>query len=381
MLNLSWTHTSRSEGDYPWMKWLAIGVLLLSLAEWSRHFTINGAEFSAIWPPAGIFLGAVLALGSRAFIVLLPVMLLWSLIAQDMPWQMSLMGTLGLGVGTWIAATLIARSKKEPDPLNRLNYLPNLYVKGALIGSGISAFIGAVGYTWSMAGASEFDVQDIWLVYWLFEGLGVILFAPLFLMLFRDPRSFGREILADFKLPRIQVWLFLTVIALVLSVVMSRFGDDRYAPIFAFSLFPLICWFAVEGRASNLHLLIPTFAGIFVYFSIYNFGGLPPVEDFMDLLRVLLQVGILSVMAQLVGAINRQRTSLLNRFRDQAQQDFLTGLANDRGMNGALQHAIQQGQKSGTPWLMYIQLPDIQVIKELLGLEGPHALKQLSRLN
>ncbi|CUS47697.1 MAG: EAL domain protein [Idiomarinaceae bacterium HL-53] len=351
-------------------KYVVLGVLLIVLAQASRWFTINGNELSAIWPPAGIFLGAVLALGYRALWVLVPSMLVWSLWAQDLPWFMSVTGTLGLALGSSLASFLIQRTKKTTDPLQRLNYLPNLYLKGAVIGAGVSSFIGAIGYGISMPDSAAFRVQDIWLVYWLFEALGVILFAPIYSMLFREPRWYVSEFFADLKSKPVAIWLVLTASAIYASIHFGSIGDARYAPVFAFALFPLICWYAVEGRASNLHFWIPLFAAIFVYFSIYNIGGLPPVNDFTDLLRVLLQVGILSVMAQLVGSINRQRNKLLQRFQDQAQQDFLTGLANDRGLHHGLTSVLQKPPSAATPWLMFIQVPDIQVIKELLGLDG-----------
>ncbi|WP_198683910.1 sensor domain-containing phosphodiesterase [Aliidiomarina celeris] len=361
----------RTEPQPRYFTWAALGLFTLLLAEWSRWFGIQGSETSAIWPPAGIFLGASLALGLRALWVLAPVMLLWSIGFQGMPLSMAIGGVLGLSIGTAVAHFLIVRSRKTIEPQHRLNHLPNLYFKGAVLGSGISALIGALTWRLTNPNVAEFNVQDIWLVYWLFEALGVILFAPLYLNLFRAPRIFIFEFIADLKTRRIQVWLALVVTALVMSVVLDSVGDGRYAPIFAFALFPLICWYAVEGRTSSLNLLIPIFAGIFVYFSLYNIAGLPTVNNFTDLLRILMQVGILAVMAQLVGAINRQRNDLLQRFRDLSEQDFLTGLANDRGIDTALRHAIDKEAESGkTQWLIFIQLPDIQAIKDLLGLEG-----------
>jgi len=120
-------YSSRS----PWApehltKYLLLGALLIVLSQTSRWFTINDSELSAIWPPAGIFLGAMLAMGFRALWVLVPAMLFWSLWAQDLPYLMSFTGTLGLTVGSSIATYLIQRTKKTTDPLQRLNYLPNL---------------------------------------------------------------------------------------------------------------------------------------------------------------------------------------------------------------------------------------------------------------
>ncbi len=356
------------------VKWVALPILLIIMAEWSRSFSINDTQMSAIWPPAGIFLGACLALGYRALWVLVPALLFWSLFDQNIPASLAFAGAASLTIGTSLATWLIRRNKKAIGPLQRLNHLPNLYLKGAIIGAGVSSLIGATAYTLTVPESADFYIHDLWLLYWLFEALGIILFAPLFTLLFSTPRYALGEILADFKERRIQLWLVLSIAAVVISIIFSQWGDPRYAPIFAFALFPLICWYSIVAKPTSLHLWIPVFASVFVYFSIYNIGGLPPVNDFEDLLRVLLQVGILSIMAQLLGSINRHRQHLLKRFKNQAKEDLLTGLANDRGMHQEIHQCINE-QKSHVaeqrvPWLAYIKLPYLTVVNELFGLAG-----------
>lgn len=361
------------------LQWVVLPILLIAMAEWSRSFSINGTEMSAIWPPAGIFIGACLALGYRALWSLVPALLFWSLFTQGMPISLAIAGVAGLTIGASLATWLIRRSRKALHPLQRLNHLPNLYFKGAIIGAGVSSLIGAAGYAFSVPESADFQIQDLWLVYWLFEALGVILFAPLFALLFSTPKHAFMEIISDFKEHRIQLWLVLSVAAVVISIIFSKWGDPRYAPVFSFALFPLICWYAIVAKPTSLHLWIPVFASVFVYFSIYNIGGLPPVHDFEDLLRVLLQVGILSIMAQLLGSINRHRNHLLMRFENQAKEDFMTGLANDRGIHEVLQRHITESvnglNNKGVYWLAYIKLPDFNVVNELFGVAGTTAIE------
>lgn len=361
------------------LQWAALAASLVVMAEWSRSFSINDVQMSAIWPPSGVFLGACLALGYRSLLVLVPTLLLWSFFSQHMPASLAISGVAGLAIGASLSTWLIRRNRKAIQPLQRLNHLPNLYFKGALIGTGVSTLFGATAYMFAVPASSAFYVYDLWLVYWLFEALGVILFAPLFALILSAPKSAFVEVISDFKEWRIRIWLAISIAAVLISIAFSQWGDPRYAPIFSFALFPLICWYAIVARPVSLHLWIPVFASIFVYFSIYNIGGLPPVNDYQDLLRVLLQVGILSIMAQLLGSINRHRNHLLNRFVNQAKEDFLTGLANDRGMHEILKRRINsQNANPNSPvvyWLAYIKLPDLAVVNELFGITGTTAIE------
>lgn len=356
----------------PLWQWGLLIILTLSLSAGSRLLTLPDVAFSAIWPASGIFLGATLALGKRALWVLVPTMVAWSALLMGEPWLMATAGAIGLAVGSALAAALIDRAKKRIEgrgTLSPLHYLPNLYLKGAVIGSGLSSFIGAIGYNLAVPEAAEFQWQDIWLVYWLLEALGVILFAPLIFFIFRRPQFTAKSLATDFSKRPVLVWLLLVIAAIGLSITLGQLGDARYAPILAFALFPLVCWFAAEATPPSLDTVIPIFSIVFVVFSIYQWGGLPPVEDINGVLRVLLQVGILAVMAQLVANINHQRHLLLDRFRRQAYQDYRTGLANDRGLYQEINDLLEN-HRGGSHFLAYISLLDIQIIKELLALDG-----------
>lgn len=362
----------RQLAQLPLWQWLVLAFATLGLSAASRLLTLPDVAFSALWPASGIFLGAVLALGARPLWVLVPCMLLWSAVWMGEPVFMALFGALGLAIGSLVARALIERGKHSISgrgTLSPLHYLPNLYFKGAFLGSGLSSLIGSIGYRASVPEAAAFAWQDIWLVYWLLEGLGVILFAPLFFFILRRPTFTWQSVLGDLRKKPVIIWLAIVISSITLSIVLGQLGDDRYAPIFALALFPLVCWFAAEGSPPSLDVTIPLFATIFVVFSIYQWGGLPPVEDITGLLRVLLQVGFLAVMAQLVANINHQRHLLLDRFRRQAYQDYRTGLANDRGLFEKIQELVDK-QRDGEHYLAYISLIDMQIIKELLALDG-----------
>lgn len=370
----------QQSSQLPAFAWLLLALLLIALAQWSRSVALDGTQMSAIWAPAGVFLGACLALGYRALWVLIPALLAWCIGLQSMSLVQAFAGTFGLTAGTVLATWLIRRRRnKISHPLKQLNHLPNLYLYGAVIGAGVSSLLGTLALKVFSTDFTAYNMQDLWLTYWLFEALGIILFAPVFALIFSTPQLALHEMIRDTKEPKVLAWMFLTALTLLASISLSIWGDARYAPVFSFALFPLICWYALTARPVSLHVWIPIFASIFVCFSIYNIGGLPPVNDFEDLLRVLLQAGILSVMAQMLGSVNRHRYHLLERFENQAKEDLLTGLANERGLHELLQTVLDNHSHMATnsqqPWLACVKLPDLSAVNELLGYEGTAAIE------
>ena len=353
-------------------QWLLLLVLTLALTLASRSLTLPRPPFVMLWPASGLFLGAALAIGRRAFWVLLPTMALGTAVFVDTSWLIAVTTAVGLAIGTSLAVVLIERAKKRIEArgtLSPLHDLPNLYVNGAVIGSGLSSFIATIGYYLAIPGAAAFPWQDIWLVYWLLEALGVVLFAPIVFFVFRRPLFTAQGLAADFRKRPIIIWLLLVICVITISVSLSVAGEQRYGPMFAFALFPLVCWFAAEAKPPTLDTVIPLFAIVYLGLALNYQGGLPPIDDLNVLLTILLQIGILAVMAQLVANINHQRHLLLDRFRRQAYQDLRTGLANDRGLYLAIEEALA-ANRQGPHFLAYINLLDMQIIKELLAIDG-----------
>ena len=353
-------------------QWLLLIGLSLTLTLSSRFLTLPGLPFAVLWPASGLFLGVTLALGRRTFWVLLPTLALGTAFFVETSWLIAVTTAGGLGLGIIVSVVLIERAKKRIEArgtLSPLHYLPNLYIHGAVIGSGLSSFIATIGYYLTIPGAAAFPWQDIWLVYWLLEALGVVLFAPIVFFLFRRPLFTTQSLAADFRKRPMVIWLFMVISVIIASVVLSAAGEQRYAPMFAFALFPLVCWFAAEAKPASLDTVIPLFAIVYLGLALNYQGGLPPINDLNVLLTILLQIGILTVMAQLVASINHQRHLLLDRFRRQAYQDFRTGLANDRGLYLAIEEALAANRQAHH-FLVYINLLDIHIIKELLAIDG-----------
>ena len=363
------------------MALIFLGGLLLLSAELSRFFTLPDQQLSALWPPAGIFLGSLLVLGWRVLWVLVPVMLVWSLFWQQVPWFFAFSFVAGIALGSSLAAILMQRQGRSQLTKVSLKFILSLYVQGAVIGSGLASFLGALGFWATLGGDEGFAFYDIWLVYWSFEAMGVVLFTPLVLMgLFKGWRFFIK-VWMDFKRPELLIWLMVALSAALTTLLLETSGFSIYATALAYSFFPLLCWLVMTARIETSVLLLPVFVGLFIAFALFGWGGLQLVTDIQGLVRLLLQVAGMVILAQLIAVINAERGQLTVLFKRQAREDYLTGLDNERELNRDLQkwisHPARQLQLSTQPpWLVYVDVLDFEDIGDLIGFEGSHSLEQ-----
>lgn len=357
-------------------------LLLLSAmaisAELSRLLAPEGQNFSVIFPPSGIALAACIAFGWRGLIAASAGLLLWSF-TMPSEWPHLLPALLGIMLGTYIAARCICRTWQRPTATTRnltLNHLPLLYGFGAGLGSAIAALLGTIGYV-QMAPES-FSFLAIWLMYWLFEALGVILFTPIALRLLLHPTQVSQALREDSLDTKLRYWLCLVVILFGVSLWLTLHQRPQDASHLSLLIYPLLCWFALQARAPSVDLVVPLCACalVFVNINAQQFYAAVTPEIF---LQVLIQTGVLVAMSQLIALTNQSRLALIAHLRGEAATDLLTGFANERGFVAQLQqlkrtqpHAVAEQHH----WLWYIRLQDYPISKSLLGVSAVSQMEQ-----
>ena len=368
-----------SRPQIPLVGWLLLGLILIVLAEISRYFTVDDLQISAIWPVSGVFVAATLTLGYRALLVLAPSLTLWLVISQSTPWTIALIAVTGQVIGAAAAVWLMYRFWRGQTEHSPLNNQIALYTRCALIGGALVSAIGTLSLTGSANGFGNAQIYDIWLVYWAFEALGIILFAPLTFMLLRAPQRFLGQMRRDWRSRSLLGWLALTLIATGLALVVGYLDLTAYSTAVGFAFFPLLCWFVLQARQANVALVIPVSAALFIGFSLNGMAGLPPIDELSDLIRSLLLVGGLAVMTQVIAAISAERMRLTDQFQRQARSDYLTGLSNDRELTRQLEAAfagVREGEQT-PPWLCYLQVLEADRFEDLLGFEDSQRLEIL----
>ena len=159
----------------------AVGVTVLYIlsASLGLKLAVVHGNVTAIWPPSGIALAALLLFGPR----------FWPAVAAgafivNYSTGIPLVSGVGIAAGNTLAALaglqLVRRFIGNAAPLDSVRSLLVLLGSGALLATVVSATVGvSVLLFTGLAPGSE--LLPIWLTWWLGDAAGVIIFAPLFL--------------------------------------------------------------------------------------------------------------------------------------------------------------------------------------------------------
>lgn len=206
----------------PTLRWLGQILLLAACyavaGRLSLLLAIPPGYASAIFPSAGIALGAVLVGGWR----LLPGVWLGSFLmnlsfglgGNALPWSAVGAGAL-IAIGALLQAALGALLLRHQLSDSRLiegeRPLLQFVLRGAVLSTLVSASIG-IGSLYALGAFSRDNVPYSWLTWWVGDSIGVMLVTPLVLMLLAGRNSHGRQQLRAVALP-LAVTLALAVLA------------------------------------------------------------------------------------------------------------------------------------------------------------------------
>jgi diguanylate cyclase (GGDEF)-like protein len=316
------------------------------------------------WLPNGVLLAALLLVPRRDWPLHLTVAVLAE-IAADLP-TFTLAQALGFA-GTnlfecLLAATLLQRVAR-PFVLDRLRHVTLFGLYVLVVACGLAALLGALVYSQTVQTTTSF--AGFWMIWWLGDGLGVLLLTPLLLGWLQ-----GND--QPTQRPRLETVVLFALTVLLTSWVFMQVPDNANVPGRPFLLLPLPLWaavrFGVRGAAS-IGLLI---AAIAITATLYGHGplvaGTP--ERTSLLLQEFLAVQALSSLAlatllqevhtthDALDHLNRElegrvaaRTQELQwanqRLEELASIDPLTGASNRRHFLELAKAEISRAKRQG----------------------------------
>ena len=164
-----------------WLRLIGLLLAYVVAARLGLQYAVVGSTVTLVWAPSGIALAALLAWGPR----LAPGVLAGAFIANastGLAPEAALLIALGNMLEALLGAALLRRLAHQPLAFDELRDVFALIGPAGALGSIASATPGVLALAW--VGTVEWsDFATVWLKWWLGDMMGMLVFAPLLLLL------------------------------------------------------------------------------------------------------------------------------------------------------------------------------------------------------
>jgi signal transduction histidine kinase/CheY-like chemotaxis protein len=326
----------------------ALAVVYFLAGKLGLHFAFVHASASAVWPPTGIALAAVLLFGRRTWPAIFVGALLVNLTTSG-----SIVSSGLIAVGNTLEATvgaqLVARYAGGAHAFERAQDFLRFVLFGGLLGTAISATIGST--TLLVSGEAAWPkFGAIWLTWWFGDTAGALIATPVLLL-------WGMR--GDFAVLRsrpFEAVLLLLIVVATGSLVFTHAELSRH-PL-PFLCIPPLIWAAFRFGQREVATSVALLSAIATWATLHGSGPFATGNDNESLLLLqafMVTIALLTMpVAALVWerkAIERERQLLLERERvaraeaemaSNARDEFLAMLSHElRNPLAAIANAAQ----------------------------------------
>ncbi len=291
------------------LDWLAgvlgVAVMYVATAKLGFLLAIDPGNVTAVWPPSGIALAALLIGGNRLW----PGVWLGAFVANTWMHKGLAVSGVDFAVGTaigagsvlqaWAGAEALRQWIGTNDPLGRAMHVFR-FVLVAIAMCVISSTLGVASlYAAGIKSSSELGV--LWLTWWLGDLVGVLVVTPLFLA-WGLPAASGRSgRLGEALL------MFITLAVTSLIVFGQWFPNDRYPLVFL--VFPSLIWAALRFNQRIVTVCIVALAGVAISWTVHGAGPFAMDTTNESLLVLQTYVGVVTLASLILFASVAERRS------------------------------------------------------------------------
>jgi diguanylate cyclase (GGDEF)-like protein len=330
---------------------------------------------TAVWPPAGIALAALLLLGYRVW----PGIFLGAFLV-NLTTAGSVATSIGIATGNTleglVGAYLINRFANGRHAYDHSQDVFRASALAAVVSTTVSATLGVTSLCLGgFADIARFG--SIWLTWWLGDAAGNLVVAPLCVLWITKPRPRwkGRKVLEG-------VLLFLAI-ALVASV---EFGgllpiDRQHYPL-GFLSVPILMWAAFRFGQREAATVIAILSTVAIWGTLRGHGPFArwPTSESLLLLQAFMAVMATTTIA--VAAVVAERRRFESKLVRLADHDGLTDVLNRRRFLADLSQQLALARRYGTHGaLLFLDLDDFKAVNDRRGhLVGDRVLASISHL-
>jgi len=372
-------------GNFRWLPYLGQASLLAAIyfaaAKASLVLAIPPGYATAVWPPSGIALAALLLLGNRVWPGLWLGAALVNLTVASSPVAAIAIGT-GNTLEALAGAALVRRHVADAPPyFDRVRNVVKFVAAAALCAT-VAATIGVTSL--ALEGALSWpDFTANWGTWWHGDAAGIIIITPLIL---------------NWKLRHDIVWSpakileaagFAFSLLLTALLVFSN-GTRHFSSLpLTFLILPLIIWAAFRFTRREVTTAGAAVCFIAVWYTVEGQG--PFAQETLNLSLLLLLAFISTIVAtglMLSAAVNERKRAMenlehaLRHLREQASTDPLTGLSNRRHLwEFLLREWVRSRRNESALAVIMMDLDHFKRINDRFGHEaGDVVLKEIAAL-
>ncbi len=339
----------------------ALAAVYFIAAKLGLKLAFVNASATAVWPPTGIALAALLIFGQRVW----PGIFLGAFFA-NLTTAGSVATSICIALGNTLegvlGAYLVKKFGEGRSVFDRAQNVFRFALFAAMFSTAVSATMGATSL--SLAGFADWaNYRAIWLTWWLGDAGGDLVVAPLLILWSITPRVRwkGRQTMEAAAL--------LLCLFLVGQTVFG--GPFPFAPgnyPLEFLCVPFLIWAAFRFSQREAATASFVLSGISTWGTLHGFG--PFVRETQNESLLLLQayMGVSAVMTLALAAVVAERKRAEEQLRHLADTDPVTGLANYRQFMDELGGEVMRSQRTGQKFV--VVLLDLDGLKRINDTHG-----------
>jgi signal transduction histidine kinase/CheY-like chemotaxis protein len=307
--------------------WTLLGAFVIAYffaGKLGLHFAFVHASASAVWPPTGIALAAVLLLGYRVW----PAIFIGAFLV-NITIDGSIASSVGIAAGNtleaMVGAALVERYAGGPRAFNRARDFLRFAVLAGMVSSAISATIGVTSL--AVTGQAEWGAfSQIWLTWWLGDAAGALIVAPLLILWGMAPR------LGPLRERPLEAVLLLPVVAATGALVFAHPEFSRY-PL-PFLCIPPLMWAAFRFGQREVATSVALLSAIATWATVGGTGPFVMASDNESLLVLQAFMATIAALTLPVAALVWERKAV-----EHERLQLLEGERTARGEAEAANHA------------------------------------------
>lgn len=258
---------------------------------------------SAVWPPSGIALAAILLYGQRLW----PGILLGAFVV-NLPTQGSALTALGIAAGNTyeaiIGAALVVWLANGPRAFDHTKYIVRYILLAGLLSTALGATIGTL--TLHLGGFVGWgQLSTVWLTWWLGDAVGNLTIAPLLVMWLSQP---------VWPVPSRQILEAAGLLTSIVLVSTLLFVSNVPSGLEYFALVPLL-WgalrFGRRGAVTGAFVV----SAIALWGTLRGYGPFATPTPYESLLLLQLFIATITMTALIVASVVSEQRRLEQRLR------------------------------------------------------------------